>query len=171
MDQKKSQHYNYTHETIPIMWHNQTQDFLKYLDKDGAVFLRFWWKHLVDNLGVKIHSDPEGLGYQIKEYSDKDGKTIKLVLISLPKPSAKGEAFYMALIKVPKKNTIFDMFLTRLPSTRVFALELESDPEEEEVKTGLYELTVRARNVRLGDGVEPVLDTFHKEILARTKIS
>jgi hypothetical protein len=77
----------------------------------------------------------------------------------------------MALIKVPKKNTIFDMFLTRLPSTRVFALELENDPEEEEVKTGLYELTVRARNVRLGDGVEPVLDTFHKEILARTKIS
>lgn len=38
MNQKKSQHYNYTHETIPIMWHQQYQDFLKYLDKDGLSF-------------------------------------------------------------------------------------------------------------------------------------
>jgi len=171
VDQKKSQHYNYTHETIPIMWHNQTQDFLKYLDKDGVVFLRFWWKHLIDNLGIKIASDSEGMGYQIKEYADKDGKPIKMVLLTLPKPTMPGEVFYMALIKSPKKNTIFDMFLTRLPSTRVFSLELESSPEGEEIKTGLYELTVRARNVRIGDGVAPVLDTFHKAILARTKIS
>ncbi len=171
MDQKKSQHYNYTHETIPIMWHNQTQDFLKYLDKDGVVFLRFWWKHLADNLGMKILSESEGLGFQIKEYSDKDGKPIKMVLLSLPKPTMVGEVFYMALIKYPKKNTMFDLFLTRLPSTRVFALELESSPESEIVKTGLYELTIRARNVRMSDGCEPVLDTFHKAILNKLKLS
>lgn len=171
MDQKKSQHYNYTHETLPIMWHNQNQDFLKYLDKDGVVFLRFWWKHLTDNLGIKISSDSEGLGYKIKEYADKNGNPIKLVLLSLPKPSMKGEVFYMALIKNPKKNTLFDLFLTRLPSTRVFALELESQPDSEVIKTGLYELTIRARNVRIGDGTEPVLDSFQKAILAKLKLS
>ncbi len=171
MNQKKTQHYNYTHETIPIMWHQQYQDFLKYLDKDGVKFLRFWWKHLVDNLGVKIPSDPEGLGFQVKEYTDKDGKPLNFVLLTLPKPTMVGEVFYMALIRNPKKNTFFDMFLTRLPTTRVFALEAEKLGEDGEVVTGLYELTVRARNIRVGDGCEPVLDTFHKTILKILKIS
>lgn len=171
MDQNKTQHYNYTHETIPIMWHNQNQDFLKYLDKDGVKFLRFWWKHLIDNLGVKIPSDPEGLGYQIKEYSDNDGKPIKMVLLSLPDPTMVGEVFYMALVKQPKKNTIFDMFLTRLPTTRVFALQLEKITDDGDRITGLYEITVRARNVRIGDGCDPVLDLFHKTVLKLLRIS
>lgn len=171
MNQKKSQHYNYTHETIPMMWHQQHQDFIKYLDKDGIKFLRFWWKHLVDNLGIKIQSDIEGLGYQIKEYTDKDGKTITMVLLTLPKPVMVGEVYYMALVKNPKHNTVFDMFLTRLPTTRVFALEAEKIGDDGDVSTGMYELTVRARNIRIGSGCDPVLDTFHKSVLKILKIS
>lgn len=170
MDQRKSQQYNYTHETIPIMWHSQNQDFLKYIDKDGVKFLRFWWKHLVENMGIKIISDPEGLGFQMKEVPDKEGKSVKLVLLSLPKPVNVGEAYYMLLGKFPKKVSFFDMFLVRLPTTRVLALELEGFEEDGTPKTGLYELTVRARNVRLGVGCEPVLDTFYKTGLQKFKL-
>lgn len=170
MDNKKSQHYNYTHETLPIMWHNQNQEFLKYIDKDGVKFLRFWWKHLVDNLGVTLVSDPEGLGFQIKEVNDKSGKAVNLVLISLPTPVNIGEAHYLLLAKFPKKITIFDMFLIHPPSTRVLALELEGYAEDGTPKTGLWELTVRARNVRLKQGCEPVLDTFYKTGLKELKL-
>lgn len=170
MDQRKSQHYNYTHETVPIMWHNQTQDFLKYLDKDGIKFLRFWWKHLVENMGIKVISDPEGLGYQMKELADKDGKSVQLVLLTLPKPVDTGEVFYMLLGKFPKKITFFDMFLARLPTTRALALQLEGYEGDGTPKTGLYELTKSARNVRLGAGCEPVLDTFYKSGLKLFKL-
>ncbi len=162
MNQRKSQHYNYTHETIPIMWHNETDKFLKYADKDGVVFLRFWWKHLVDNLGIKIESSSEGLGLQIKELADKNGKPINIIILSLPLPTNIGEVYYMYLVKRPKKTIFFDIFMARMPTTNVYALELEGYNEDGSPKTGLYELTIRARNVRIGPGCEPVLDTFIK---------
>lgn len=82
-----------------------------------------------------------------------------------------GEVYYMALVKNPKRDTFFDMFLTRLPTTRVFALEVEKMDKSGEIQTGMYELTVRARNVRIGPGCDPVLDTFHKSVLKILKIS
>jgi hypothetical protein len=165
VDNRKSQHYNYTHETIPLLWHGQSDDFLRYLDKDGTVFLRFWWKHLADNLGISILSDSSGLSFQVKELSDKSGNSIKLVLLSLPRPENVGEVFYMALVKFPKKRTIFDVFMASLPNTRVIALQLEELDSEGNPVTGVYELTRRARNVRLGRGCEPVLDVFYKDSL------
>jgi len=170
VDHKKSQHYNYTHETIPIVWHKQTEDFLKYLDKDGIKFLKFWWKHLVDNMGIKIISDPEGLGFQLKELADKEGKSVKIVLLTLPKPTIVGEVYYMVLGKFPKKISFFDMFLVRLPTTRILALQLEGYEDDGTPKTGLYELTRSARNVRIGVGCEPVLDTFYKFCLKQFKL-
>jgi hypothetical protein len=170
VDHKKSQHYNYTHETIPVMWHNQTEDFIKYLDKDGLPFLRFWWKHLSDNLGVKILSDSEGLAFQVKEVTNKVGQSIKIIILTLPKPQIKGEVYYMVLGKFPKKLNFFDLFMSHLPTTRVLALELEGYEDDGTPKTGLYELTMRSRNIRLGPGCEPVLDTFYKTCLKQFKL-
>lgn len=170
MDNRKSQHYNYTHETIPLLWHGQSEDFLKYLDKDGTVFLRFWWKHLSDNLGITILSDSAGLAFQVKEMTDKEGKSIKIVLLTLPKPEVIGEVYYMVLAKFPKKRTIFDAFMASLPTTRVIALQLEKLDAEGNPVTGLYELTRRARSVRIGSGCEPVLDVFYKDCLKLFKL-
>jgi hypothetical protein len=170
VDNRKSQHYNYTHETIPLLWHNQNDDFMKYLDKDGTVFLRFWWKHLADNLGITILSDSSGLSYQLKELTDKEGKSIKVVILTLPKPENVGEVFYMVLAKFPKQRTIFDVFMARIPTTRVLALQLEKTEADGKQITGLYELTVRARNVRIGSGCEPVLDTFYKDCMKLFKL-
>jgi len=144
---------------------------LKYTEKDGSTFLRFWWKHLADNLGVQIHSSSEGLGYQIKELTDAKNEKVKLILLSLPKPEAIGEVFYMILVKLPESRTFLaKFFLMKLPSTRVFSLELEGYNEDGSPCTGLYELTPRARNIRLRSGSEPVLDSFYKEIIRELKL-
>jgi hypothetical protein len=170
MDVKKSQSYNYTHETIPIMWHHQTDDFIKYLDKDGIKFLRFWWKHLVDNLGITISSSGEGLGYEIKEMVNSKGKPVKIVFITMPKPVSVGEVYYLALIKFPKQTTVFDMFMTRLPTTKIFTLEYEGIGTEDNPKTGFYEMTVRAHNIRQSDGFEPVYPTFCNHVIQSLKL-
>jgi hypothetical protein len=170
MDQNKSQHYNFTHETIPIMWHSQTDQFIKYADKDGAKFLKFWWRHLIENMGVKIESSPEGLGMQIKETIDKDGKPINIIVLTLPPPTTVGEVYYMFLVKIPRKTLFFDIFMARVPSTIVYALQLEGYADDGTPKTGFYELTMRARNVRIGDGCEPVLDIFSKNCMNRLKL-
>ncbi len=162
MDKNKSQHWNFTHETIPIMWHKQNDSFLKYLDKDGVKFLRFWWKHLVDNMGVLVPSSPEGLGFHLKETPDKDGKPIKMVSITLPEPTMDGEVYYMFLVKKPKKKTIADFMLLRLPTTFVISLQRDGVNPDGTIKTIMYELTPLGRNVRIGPGVEPILDTFQK---------
>jgi len=162
MDKNKSQHWNFTHETIPIMWHKQNENFLKYLDKDGVKFLRFWWKHLVENMGVLVPSSSEGLGFQLKEIPDKDGKPIKLVTIILPEPTVDGEVYYMFLVKKPKKITIADFLMLRIPTTNVIALQRDGTNDDGSVITNMYELTPMARNIRIGPGVDPVLDTFQK---------
>ena len=171
MDLRRSQHYNYTHETIPMIFHKQTEDFFKYLDKDGTTFLRFWWKHLADNMGVKILSSSEGLGFQVKEVTNKKAEKVKVILLTLPKPKTPGEVFYMCLVKQPESLTkLARFFLMKLPNTRIFSLELEGYQEDGSPNTGLYELTPRARNIRMRNGMEPVLDSFYKEILKVLKL-
>jgi hypothetical protein len=170
MDQKKTQHYNYTHETIPIMWHNQTDDFLKYAGKDGVKFLRFWWKHLSDNMGITLVSSSEGLGITMKEFSDANGKSVNVILLSMPEPTVVGEVYYMLLSRVPKKRTFLNAFMAHIPNTRVLALQHEGKNDDGTAKTGLYELTIRARNIRVGDGCEPVKDVFYKSALAKLKL-
>lgn len=171
MDIRRSQHYNYTHETIPIVWHRQNADFLKYIDKDGISFLRFWWKHLENALGVQILSSSEGLGFQVKTVPDKNKDEVKLILLTLPKPETVGEVFYMILVKIPESRVFLArFFLLKLPTTRVFALELEGQNDDGSPRTGIYELTPRARNVRIKPGTEAVLDTFYKVILNVLKL-
>lgn len=171
MDLRRSQHYNYTHETIPMIFHKQTGDFFKYIEKDGTTFLRFWWKHLEDNMGVKILSSSEGLGFQVKEVTNKKNEKVAIILLTLPKPTTSGEVYYMCLVKQPESLTkLARFFLLKLPNTRVYALELEGYQEDGAPLTGLFELTPRARNVRMRNGPEPVLDFFYKEILKELKL-
>lgn len=171
MDNRKSQHFNFTHETIPFLWHKQHKEFLKFLDKDGIKFLRFWWKHLEENMGVKILSSAEGMGYQVKKYFTLKDKPVDYVLITLPEPETPGEVYYMALAKFPdNQNFIARFFLMRLPVTRVLALQLESKDETGNITTGIYELTPRARNVRVKDGCEPKLSDFNKLVMSELKI-
>ena len=77
----------------------------------------------------------------------------------------------MILVKIPESRVFLArFFLLKLPTTRVFSLELEGQNEDGSPRTGMYELTPRARNIRIKDGTEPVLDIFYKEILKVLKL-
>lgn len=170
MDQRKSQHYNYTHESIPIVWHKQTDDFLKYLDRDGKKFLEFYWKHLVDNLGVQVKSSFEGMAYEIEEIKNRSGKIVTVIKMTLPQPVNKGEVYFMALIKFPKNRTVFDIFMTHLPTTAVYTLEWEGMDKAGSLLTGFYELTPHARNVRIRTGCAPEMVDFMNMVRNQIKL-
>jgi hypothetical protein len=93
MDKTKSQAYNFTFEAIPILFHSQTNDFMKHLEKDGIKFLRFWWDHVGDKMGESQRIPWRGLEFSVEEVD----ATTKLVWITLPKPVNDEEAYLGAL--------------------------------------------------------------------------
>ena len=161
MLKNKSQHFNFTHEAIPVLFHNNSDNFFKYLEKDGVKFLEFYWKHLTTNLGVEILSSNKGLDYKIVDLE----KNIRSVIITLPPPTTVGEAFFLVLVKYPKKVS-----LLKVGFTRVFSLENEGVTKDGQVLSGIYELTPRARNVRIKDGANTELQPFFQAVLAILKI-
>ena len=162
MKKDKSQHYNFTHEAVPILFHNNSEEFFKYLDKDGIKFLEFYWKHLEVNLGVKQVSYSKGMQFKTKIL---DNNT-KIAIITMPEPQSIGEVYYLILVKFPKKFKIINVGFTR-----VFSLENEGFNKFEELKTGIYELTPKARNVRVKDGKECDFISFYQAVMDILKIN
>ncbi len=157
MDKKRSQHFNFTFESLPIMFHNQTDHFLEYLEKDGVQFLQFWWDQMGIRLDDEQASDIAGIAYEIREVPEKKST---MALITLPKPKNYGEVYMVGLVKTPKIR-----FPVRLSNTRVFALEYVPTNESSS-GTFFGELTPRARYLRMGEGPNPDLDVFYKKVCA-----
>lgn len=157
MDKSRSQHYNFTFESLPIIFHSQTDHFMKYLEKDGIKFLQFWW----DQMGIRLDddqaSDIEGMAYEIREVPEKKST---VVIITMPRPKNLGEAYLVGLVKTPKKR-----FPVRLSNTRVFALEYVA-ANESAGGTIFGELTPRARYLRMGEGPQPDPDDFFEKVRA-----
>jgi len=102
MDKKRSQHFNYTFESLPTIFHSQTKNFFTYLEKDGMKFLEFWWDHMGVRLGQE-ESDPfEDISYEIKDIPEKKSR---MVLLKLPEPKNFYECYFMAFLEEPQKKT------------------------------------------------------------------
>lgn len=156
MDKKRSQHFNYTFESLPNIFHSQTKDFFKYLEKDGLKFLEFWWNHM----GVRLEmdeSDPfDDVSYLIKEIPEKKSR---LALLTLPRPKNFYECYFMAFIEEPQKR-----LPVRLPNTRIFVLEYVQ-PDASPTGTYYGEITRHIRYVRYGEGPLPNLNDFYEKVL------
>ncbi len=161
MDKKKSQHYNFSHEAMPVLFHSNPDNFFKYIEKDGVKFLKFYWQHLETNLRVEILSSSAGLSYTTKMINNK----IKVVFITLPEPKAIGEAYNLLMVRFPQKLSLF-----KVGFTRVLSLEYEGEADDGTKLTGVYELTPRARNVRVKDGPAADSDAFYSMALDILKI-
>ncbi len=157
MDKKRSQHFNFTFESLPLIFHSNPDDFFKYIEKDGQKFFEFWWDHMGVRLGDEIAKDFPGMEYEIREVPEKKSS---IALLTLPKPKNFYEVYLMAMVRVPKKR-----FFIRLPNTRVFALEYVP---EEQSSTGTFfgEITPRARYVRMVEGPKVDLEAFYEKVLA-----
>ena len=156
MDNKRSQHFNYTFESLPTIFHSQTKGFFDYLEKDGMKFLEFWWDHMGVRLG-KEESDPfEDVAFEVKEFPEKKSR---LVLLTLPKPKNFFECYFMAFLEEPLKR-----WPVRLPNTRVFVLEY-TPSNISDTGTSFGEITRSARYVRYDDGPPPQMDEFYQKVI------
>ena len=160
MDLKKSQQYNFCYEALPIMFHSQTQDFIKYLEKDGLAFLEFWWNHVGERLAGDLLIPFTGMAFETFPLNEKT----KITIITLPKPKEEGEMYFLGLISNPEKRFAW----VRLPSTRVLGLVKKSKSAFES-GTELGDVTPRGIYKPIGEGPEPKKDAFKQAVIKIAK--
>lgn len=155
MDKKRSQHFNFAFESLPIIFHSQTNDFFAYLERDGSQFLEFWWDHI----GMRLDDDKlvnfEGTVYEVREIEEKKST---IILVTLPAPKNMYEVYMMALVRLPKKR-----WPIRIPNTRVYVLE-KVPGEKSTSGTMIGEITPRSRFIRLHEGPQPDLEAFYQQV-------
>lgn len=150
MDISKSQQYNFAYEALPTLFHSQTNDFFKYIERDGLKFLRFWWDHVGEKYDGPGRLEAKGLGFKIHQLYHKT----RMVMVSLPAPKAQGDPILVCLVGAPERR----FFWVRLPTTRVFSLELGASGSHEQ--TIVYEVTPRLRRLPRGGGCQPTTEDF-----------
>jgi len=120
MDNKRSQHFNYTFESLPTIFHSQTKNFFTYLEKDGMKFLEFWWDHMGVRLGQE-ESDPfENVSFEIKDIPEKKSR---LVLLTMPAPKNLFECYFMAFLEEPLKRWNMSHLRSVLPEPALEKLQ------------------------------------------------
>ncbi len=160
MDLKKSQQYNFCYEALPILFHSQTSDFHKYLERDGLAFLEFWWNHVGQRLPAELLVPFAGTAYETFPLNEKTTITI----ITLPKPREVAEMYFLGLIAHPEKRFGW----VRLPSTRVVGL-VRRPKDAFDSGTELGDLTPRGLFVTLGKGPEPTKEAFKPVVIAKAQ--
>jgi len=114
MEKNRSQVYNFALDCVPILFHSQTTQFMKYLRDKGKEFLQFWWDHVGDQIPEDKRMTFAGINYDIEQI---DKKTM-LVTISLPTPKEDGDPYFLGLIARPEKRVLW----VRLPTTEAYCL-------------------------------------------------
>ncbi len=153
MDKKKSQNWNFTFEALPILFHSQTNEFIKFIRKDGVKFLQFWWNHVGDKLPEEKRMTPTSMAVELEEID----KNTQLVFITLPSPREDGDAYFVACLAKPEKR----FSIVRLPNSRMFVL-YRDDKVDQPHRTNFGELTPRARFRPLGVGLNPTKQDFKR---------
>ena len=151
MDRKKSQQFNFAFEAAPVMFLTQTSQFMKFLEKDGLTFLKFWWDHVGSQLPNEMLRPFDGMHFKITPV-DKD---TQIVLITLPAPREDGEMYYLGMIARPERRFAW----VRIPNVRALGLVRRPKPDFPN-GTEIGDLTPRAIFVPKGAGPEPDEDKF-----------
>lgn len=156
MEKNKSLPYNFTMEAIPVLFHSQTNNFMKYIEKDGMKFLQFWWNHVGDRLPEEKRITFAGVTFSIEQI---DKKT-KLVIITMPTPRENEEAYFIGLIAKPERRILW----VRIPTATAFGL-VRDDNCKEQYKTNFGYLTPSGNFRPRVMGLNPTKKDFKKLIL------
>ncbi|HMN13833.1 MAG TPA: hypothetical protein PKD55_16085 [Bellilinea sp.] len=151
MDKTKSQSYNFGHEALPILFHTETKQFVKFMMEDPNRFLKFWWDHIGERLEDNKLVPFTNLDSEVKEVPERKSK---IIWVRFPSPRDYQEFFMMAFVQKPEFNMI-----VRWPSTRAFAL-VKVPISESPTGTFIYELTPRARAVPVKPGPQVSKEAF-----------
>jgi hypothetical protein len=160
MEKNKSHAFNFAFEALPILFHSQTNDFIKHLEKDGIKFLRFWWDHVGDKMGEANRAPWRGLDFTIEKVDEKT----KLVWIKMPTPVGDEEAYFTALMAKPE----FRFVWVRWPNSLAFALR-RWDAVKEPPRTMFGFLTQRALFRPLIEGISPDEESFKRAVYTKIK--
>jgi hypothetical protein len=143
--------HNFIYESLPVLFHSQTDEFIKYFERDGLKFLRFWWDHLGERLPEDMRSPFEGF-----EGESYELPPTRVILIAFPHPREDGEAFFLALMRDPERRFGWLKF----PNTRIIALVCKGEGAQ------LGYLTPRSLFVPIQEVIQPGREAF-KEFLSR----
>jgi hypothetical protein len=158
MDKKKSQHYNFCYEAIPALFHTQTKDFMKLIERDGLKFLEFWWNHIGDQLPEEKLVAFTHAAFEIVDLEMKP--PTKVVFVTLPMPQEEGEMYFLGLVRKPERKFGW----LRLPSTRILCL-VKRSKDRYASGTELGDLTPRAIVVPIGEGPAASLGEFKRKVI------
>lgn len=153
MDKNKSQQWNFAFDAIPIIFHSQTDNFMKYLDKDGVKFLQFWWDHVGDKLEESKRVSSAGLNFEVERIDKKTS----LVIINLPSPKVDGEAYFIGLIARPERRFAMVRFYT----SDAYVL-YRDDAVDQPHHTSFAYLTAQASIRPRGIGLNPTKPDFKR---------
>jgi hypothetical protein len=160
MEKNKSLQYNFGMEALPVLFHSQTTQFMKYLEKDGVKFLQFWWNHVGDRLPEERRVTSAGLAYEVEKI---DART-NLVIITLPTPREDREPYFLGFVAKPERRFVW----IRIPTTTAFAL-IRDDGCKEQNKTSFGYLTPSGNFRPRGVGLNPTKQDFKR--IVKSKIS
>jgi hypothetical protein len=160
MDKNKSLQFNFGFEAIPVLFHNQTNDFINYLKKDGVEFLKFWWNHVSDQLDESKRLSPDGIDFEREQHGDTN-----LVFITFPTPKTDGDPIFLACIGRPEKRFAW----VRLPNTDVYILS-RYDGCSVQNKTAFGEVSPRGIYGEYGIGLTPSLEDFKRYVKTKIKL-
>lgn len=154
MDKTRSQQYNFAYEALPTLFHSQTNEFFKYIEKDGVKFLKFWWNHVGEQYDESTKQSADGLRVKVMDL----GKKNTLVLVTLPTPKVAHDPQLICMVGSPERR----FFLVRLPTTRYFTLELGEHNSTTDTK--MYEVTPRLRKLSVDETSQAVAEEFIKAV-------
>jgi hypothetical protein len=158
MDIKKSHQNNFGLEAMPILFHSQTSQFIKLLDRDGLKLLNFWWNHVGDQMPEPKRLSSAGMAFDLDIIDDKT----QLVTITLPSPKEDGDPYFLALVARPERRFGW----VRIPNSHVYAL-CRADKVDQPHKTLFGELTPRAFFRERGLGLIPTKADFKRIVKKR----
>ncbi len=144
-------------KVLPSLFHDTPTDFLRFLRRDGNKFLRFYWNQAGTNQQVSTPESPFGLNYDIR----KPNSNTTIALVIMPKPRVILEAYFVALIYRPLRSS---MFWGVSDTTKVVALELATNPDEEPIT----QLRIWSRELTsevIHNGPVPKVEKFYDTIL------
>lgn len=160
MDKNRSHQWNFVFDAMPALFHSQTDNFVRYLDKDGVKFLKFWWDHIGDKMPEEKRVSAAGLTFEKDEINAKN----RLILITLPSPRENGDVYFIGLIPKPERR----FAVVRLYNSTMFVL-CRKDNVDQPHHTSFGIVTPRGNYRESGIGLAPTKQDFVRIIKNRVE--
>jgi hypothetical protein len=156
-----SQQDVFVSKVVPTLFHSTPEEFVRFLERDGTKFLRFYWEQAGKDEQAHGRSSALGLNYDIR----LPFPHTTVVLITLPRQtSARGTVFMAAIYRPMRRGP----FLGVSDATKVISLDVTQEVDGKPV-TALKEWTHKLVVEPLGPGPEPRLEEFYQAVCELVK--